>query len=128
MLDNLTNLDEQALDKWYTQQERGAERNKRVTGAQDGILDLLNSVIGKLNEAEEENAAVGSPEHTLALIRDFLTKVVEEQRVQLPKIVEGQREEEDSEKLIYRNEYDQLPQDVRKYFGEAINQINRANQ
>ena len=105
-LEYLTNLDEQALDKWYTQQERSTERNKRVTGAQDGVLDLLNSVIEKLNEVEEENAEVGSPEHTLALIRDFLTKVVEEQRVQLPKIVEGQREEEDSEKLIYRNEYD----------------------
>merc|ERR1711989_203307 len=37
-------------------------------------------------------------------------------------------EEDDNEKLIYRNEYDQLPQDVREYFAEAINLINRANQ
>ncbi len=105
-LEYLTNLDKQALKKWYTQQARGAERSKRVTGAQDGILDLLNIVIGKLNEVEEENPAVGSPEHTLALIRDFLTKVVDDQRVELPKIVEGERVEDDNEKLIYRNEYD----------------------
>ena len=58
----------------------------------------------------------------------FLTKVVDEKCVQLPKILEGEREEDDSEKLIYRNEYDQLPQDVKEYFGEAINLINRANQ
>merc|ERR1711955_154570 len=75
-LEYLTNLDQQALKKWYAQQERGVERCKRVTGAQDGIINLLNIVNGKLNEVEEEYPAVGSPEHTLALIRDFLTKVV----------------------------------------------------
>ena len=82
----------------------------------------------KLKEAEEEFPAVGSPEHTLGLIGDFLTKVVDEKIVQLPQIIEGVRTDDDSEKLIYKNEYDQLPQDVREYFAEAINLINRANQ
>ena len=127
-LEYLANLDKEALKKWYTQQAKGAERSNRVTGAQDGILELLNIVDEKLAEVEEENPAVGSTEYTLTLIKDFLTKIVEEKRVQLPNIVEGERTEDDSEKIIYRNEYDQLPQDVREYFGEAINLINRANQ
>ena len=80
-LEYLTNLDKQALKKWYAQQEKSVERSKRVTGAQDGIIDLLSIVKGKLNEVEEEFPAVGSPEHTLALIRDFLTKVVDEKCV-----------------------------------------------
>ena len=85
-LEYLANLDQQALKKWSTQQGRSVERSNRVTGAQDGIIDLLNIVNGKLNEVEEENPAVGSPEHTLALMRDFLTKVVDEKCVLLPKI------------------------------------------
>merc|ERR1711955_83687 len=67
-LEYLTNLDKQALKKWYAQQERSVERSKRVTGAQDGIIDLLGIVNEKLKEAEEEFPAVGSPEHTLGLI------------------------------------------------------------
>ena len=107
-LEYLTNLDNQALEKWYTQQAKGTERSKRVKGAQDGIIDLLNFVSEKLSEAEEEYPIylVGSPEHTMALIRDFLTKVVDEQCVELPKIVEGEREDDNNEKLIDRNEYD----------------------
>ena len=72
--------------------------------------------------------AVGSPEHTLGLLEDFLTKAVDEKTVQLPQILDGVRTDDDSEKLIFKNEYDQLPQDVREYFAEAINLINRANQ
>ena len=105
-LEYLTNLDKQALKKWYAQQERSVERSKRVTGAQDGIIDLLGIVNEKLNKVEEEYPAVGSPEHTLVLIRDFLTKVVDEKCVQLPQILEGERKDDDSEKLIYKNEYD----------------------
>ena len=128
-LEHLNSLDNQALDKWYTRRDKNAERVKRVKGAQEGVVELLNFVIEKLNEEEESYPIylVGSPEHTMTLIRDFLNEVVDNERVELPKIVEGEREVGNDDQLIYRKEYDQLPQDVREYFAEAIKLIKQAN-
>merc|ERR1712089_86360 len=67
--------------------------------------------------------------HLLFLRPLFLvTRAVDDECIELPKIMDGEREDDNNENLIYRNEYNQLPQDVREYFAEATNLIDRANQ
>ena len=62
------------------------------------------------------------------MLEEFLNKSVEENVVSLPKITEGVRTDDDNDKSIYKNEYDQLPQDVREYFAESVTLIDIANE
>ena len=99
-LEHLANLDKQALKKYSVQQEKSLEKSKKVAGAESRINDLLGIVNEYLKEARDEIPVVGSLRHTLGLLEEFLIKSVEENIVNLPKITEGVRTDDDSDKLI----------------------------
>ena len=90
-LEHLESLDDQALDKWNTRKDKNTEKVQRLKEAQEGVDELLNLVSEKL-EGTFPIHLVGTPEHTMTLIRDFLNEVVENERVELPNIVDEERE------------------------------------
>ena len=116
------------MKKHSEQQEKSIEKNKKVAAAESRINDLLGIVNEHLKETRDEFPVVGSLRHTLGLLEEFLNKSVEENVVQLPKITEGVRTDDDNDKSIYKNEYDQLPQDIREYFAESVTLIDMANE
>ena len=72
----LTNLDDQAVEKYRTQQSKVTEKNERVKAAQDGIINLLKFVEEQLGKDADQIHLVGSTEHTMELIKDFLNKAL----------------------------------------------------
>merc|ERR1712082_265730 len=124
MLEHLASLDDQALKKQSVLQEKSNEKNKQVTEAESRINDLLGVLNEHLAEIRDEFPEVGSLRHTLGLLEEFLNQSV----ISLPKIIDGVRTNVDNDKLIYKSEYDQLPQDVREYFAESVTLIDIANE
>ena len=57
----------------------------------------------------------------------MLEEFLHQQVITLPTIIDGTRTNTENEKLIYKNEYEQLPQAVKDYFVEASALINLAN-
>merc|ERR1712089_60565 len=104
----LTNLDDQAVEKYRTQQLKVTEKNERVKGAQDRIINLLKFVDEQLGKDADQIHLVGSTEHTMELIKDFLNKALDEEEIELPKIMNGEREDGNNDNLIYKHEYNQL--------------------
>merc|ERR1711962_1783890 len=124
----LANLDVQAIEKYRTQQARVAEKNERVKAAKSGFLNLLKFVEEQLGEDEEQIYIAGSEEYTMDQIKDFLNKALDEEQIELPRIMNGEREDGNDDDSIYKNEFDQLPPEVKEYFMEATPLIDRANQ
>merc|ERR1711962_1119128 len=124
----LADLDVQAGEKYRTQQARVTEENEKVKAAKSGFLNLLNFVEGQLGDDEEQIYMAGSVEYTMDQIKDFLNKASDEEQIELPRIINGDREDGNDDDSIYKNEFDQLPQEVKEYFMDATTLIDRANQ
>merc|ERR1712237_48257 len=124
----LADLDVQAIEKYRTQQARYTEKNEKVKAAKSGFLNLLNFVEEQLGDDEEQIYIAGSVEYTMDQIKDFLNKASDEEQIELPRIINGYREDGNDDDSIYKNEFDQLPPEVKEYFMEATTLIDRANQ
>merc|ERR1712237_106631 len=124
----LADLDVQAIEKYRTQQAMVTKKNEKVKAAKSGFLNLLKFVEEQLGEDAEQIYIAGSAEYTMDQIKDFLNKALDEEEIELPKIMNGEREDGNDDDSIYKHEYDQLPQEVKEYFIEATTLIDRANQ
>merc|ERR1712240_934759 len=123
-LEYLASLDDQVLKEQAVLQEKTFKKNKQVTEAESRVNDLVGVVNEHLAEIREEDPEVGSLRHTLGLLEEFLSQSV----ISLPKVIDGVRTNTDSEKSIYKSEYDQLPQAVKECFDESVALINLANE
>ena len=123
-LEYIAGLDDQVLKKQAVLQEKTFEKNKQVTEAESRVNDLVGVVNEHLAEIREEDPEVGSLRHTLGLLEEFLGQSV----ITLPKVIDGVRANADSEKSIYKKEYEQLPQAVKECFDDSVALINLANE
>ena len=126
-IEQLESLDDQAVNRWNIRKDKNTVKVQRFKEAQEGIDELLNLVSNKLEGTFAINL-VGTPEHTMTSIGNFLNEVVENERVELPNIIDEEREAGNDDQLIYRTEYDKLPQDVKDCYAEAAKLIVQANQ
>merc|ERR1712240_742579 len=119
----LDNLSDQVIKKQAVLQEKTAERNKKVTDLENSVNELVRIVTEQLTDIREDEPEIGTIPYTLAVLEEFLNQQV----ITLPKIIDGTRTNAENEKLIYKNEYDQLPQAVKDYFDESLALITLAN-
>ena len=80
----------------------------RFKEAQEGIDTLLNIVNNRLEEIVQINLVVGTPETTMTSIGNFLNKVVEDENIELPDIINEEREAGNDDQSIYRSDFNQL--------------------
>merc|ERR1711962_1381295 len=99
----LADLDVQAGEKYRTQQARVTEKNEKVKAAKSGFLNFLNFMEEQLGDDEEQIYIAGSVEYTMDQIKDFLNKASDEEQIELPRIINGDREDGNDDDSIYKN-------------------------
>ena len=126
-IEQLESLDEQVVNKWNIRKDKATVKVQRFKEAQEGIDGLLNLVSNRLEGTFQINL-VGTPENTLTSIGNFLNEVVENECIELPNIIDEEREAGNDDQSIYRSDFDKLPQDVKDCYAEAAKLIVQANQ
>ena len=127
-IEQLESLDEQVVNKWNIRKDKATVKADRFKEAQEGIDRLLNLVSNRLEGIVQINLVVGTPDNTMTSIGNFLNEVVENENIELPDIINEEREEGNDDQSIYRSDFDQLPQDVKDCYAEAAKLIVQANQ
>ena len=127
-IEQFEKLDEQVVNKWNIRKDKATVKADRFKEAQEGINTLLNIVNNRLEEIVQINLVVGTPETTMTSIGNFLNKVVEDENIELPDIINEEREAGNDDQSIYRSDFNQLSQDVKDCYAEAAKLIVQANQ
>merc|ERR1712115_349678 len=127
-IEQLESLDEQVVNKWNIRENKATVKADRFKEAQEGIDRLHDIVSNRLDGTFQINLVVGTPDNTMTLLGNFLNEVVENQNLELPDIIDEEREAGNDDQSIYRSDFDQLPQDIKDCYAEAAKLIVQANQ
>merc|ERR1712240_644211 len=112
----LDDLGDQVIKKQAVLHEKSADKNKTVTDLENSINELARIVTEHLTDIREDDPEIGTIPYTLAVLEEFLHQQV----ITLPEILDGTRTNTENEKLIYKNEYEQLPQAVKDHYVKAL--------
>ena len=115
----LERLDQHVVNKLNIREEAANAWANSIKEAQDGIDTLHERVSHRLDGLVLVDLVVGTPDHTMTLLGELLNNIVSNGSVELPEIIEEERGEDNEEQLIYRSDFDQIPQDVKDYYAEA---------
>ena len=64
----------------------------------------------------------------MTLLGNLLNDIVDSGNLDLPEIIEEERGEDNEEQVIYRSDFDQIPQDVKDYYAEAAKLMLQVSQ
>ena len=127
-IEQLESLDKQVVNKWNIREDKANVKADRIKEAQEGIDRLHELVSNRLDGTFSINLVVGSPDNTMTLLGNLLNDIVDSGNLDLPDIIEEERGEDNEEQLIYRSDFDQIPQDVKDYYAEAAKLILQVSQ
>ena len=91
-IEQLESLDEQVVNKWNIREDKATVKADRFKEAQEGIDRLHDLVSNRLEGTFQINLVVGTPDNTMTSIGNFLNEVVENESIELPNIIDEERE------------------------------------
>merc|ERR1711895_72150 len=123
----LNSLSLQVTQKLAEKDEAANELAGSIRAAHAGIDALHRRTTQFLDGTDLDELHVGTKEHTMALLGEMLNNIVKQNAVALPTIIPEARGENDDQE-IYQSDYDQIPEDVKILFSEAVKLVFRAQQ
>ena len=126
-MEELINLDKERNDAWDIVIDTESVRKQKVIEAQAALTELLKvAETALVDEGVDEETDIGSTRDTLELIVEHLAPAVKNNQIKLPSIMQGPRPE-NGQRTIYKEEFDQLPLNIKESFLDADVLIDKTN-
>merc|ERR1711873_273576 len=122
-INELDELGNQVLRRKSVLEERMDNKNKTVETLENCVNRMANMVSEHLKDLQDDDPEVGSIPYTLAVLQEFLKL----NDIELPRLLDGARTGNETDRVIFKSEYEQLPQEIKNYFVEASALLNLAN-